>query len=47
MKIILGLFGVAGLFLLRKKKGRDQDNRYFPVQSTSERAAGHPIVGVS
>jgi hypothetical protein len=47
MKVFLGMLGL-GYWLLRKKKaGTDRDNRYFPVQSSSERAAGHPIVGVS
>jgi hypothetical protein len=27
-------------------KGGRRDNDYFPVQSASESAAGHPIVGV-
>lgn len=29
------------------EKESDQANDYFPVQSPSERAAGHPIVGAS
>lgn len=47
MKILLGVFAFAGLWLLRRGKALDRDNRYFPVQSSSERAAGHPIVGAS
>lgn len=46
MKILLGIAGLVALFLTRKK-GNDRDNRYFPVQSDSERIAGHPIVGVN
>lgn len=49
------LEGIAGRFvfssLFRQAKNQNktvrQANRYFPVQSPSERVAGHPIVGVS
>ena len=48
MRVILGLFSLGLLFLMkREKRGDTRDNRYFPVQSDSERIAGHPIVGVS
>ena len=30
-----------------RKEVEEQANDYFPVQSSSEAAAGHPIVGVS
>lgn len=46
MRVIIGILGVLG-FLIMKRKKREQDNRYFPVESSSEIVAGHPIVGVS
>lgn len=46
MKYLLGITGFLVLLFLRKKN-TGEDNRYFPVQSTSERVAGHPIVGAS
>ena len=33
--------------LLSSDSKEEQANDYFPVQSSSERAAGHPLVGVS
>ncbi|MCM2349338.1 MAG: DUF2892 domain-containing protein [Bacteriovoracaceae bacterium] len=46
-----GLSGTCPLYsalgISTRKETKDQDNEYFPVQSISEEAAGHPIVGVS
>lgn len=46
--------GIAGRFFLSsvfrrgtRTKAERQANDYFPVQSPSEVAAGHPLVGVS
>lgn len=46
--------GIAGRFFLssvfrrgNRTKAEKQANDYFPVQSPSEVAAGHPLVGVS
>lgn len=48
MRLIIGLTGLALLFLSRRLNKDDiRNNHYFPVQSSSERVAGHPIVGVS
>lgn len=50
MKILIGfssLFLYTAYRFLFKSKTERQADRYFPVQSSSERAAGHPIVGVS
>lgn len=48
---ITGVTGVCPLYSalgVSTRKGRDNtSNNYFPVQSDSEKAAGHPIVGVS
>lgn len=53
MKLILSIGG-GSVFLLysiyrwnHRDKTEDQANEYFPVQSASEIAAGHPIVGVA
>lgn len=55
----IGIFGgslllLGGFLLLRRLRAQKSEvsedrrsNQYFPVQSDSERAAGHPIVGVS
>lgn len=52
--VVEGILGKCALCSLlgistrsEDKKVEDQANDYFPVQSQSERAAGHPIVGVS
>lgn len=37
----------SALNVSTRKHKDDQANAYFPVQSSSERAAGHPLVGVS
>ena len=46
-----GLIGTCPLYsalgISTRKDIKDRDNEYFPVQSVSERAAGHPIVGAS
>lgn len=48
---IEGVFGTCALYSVlgvNTRSGEEkQANEYFPVQSPSERAAGHPIVGVS
>lgn len=48
---IEGFVGRCALYsflgINRRSPEEDQANSYFPVQSPSERAAGHPIVGVS
>lgn len=41
------MYSALGLSTRDKKETDARSNRYFPVQSDSERAAGHPIVGVS
>lgn len=41
------MYSALGINTRSKEGSEDQANKYFPVQSTSERAAGHPIVGVS
>lgn len=45
----LGVLGGFALYKAYKRGDLDsvvrQANEYFPVQSSSERAAGHPIVG--
>jgi hypothetical protein len=49
--LILSSLTCWGLYLVLGRRTRknvdEQANDYFPVQSTSERAAGHPLVGVS
>lgn len=53
--VIEGLTGVCLFYKasgintrnLGKKSVEEQANEYFPVESSSEEAAGHPIVGVS
>lgn len=49
--VATGLVGTCPVYsalgISTRRIGKDQDNEYFPVQSNSERAAGHPIVGVS
>lgn len=40
------LYSMLGLNT-RTHKNRSLDNEYFPKQSVSERAAGHPIVGLT
>lgn len=47
-----GFIGTCPLYSMlgintRNKARRSLDNEYFPKQSDSERAAGHPIVGVT
>lgn len=45
-----GLVGTCPLYSflgISTRKTEDLDNRYFPKLSDSERAAGHPIVGVT
>lgn len=47
MNIILGLVTIYMIFGRRRQTEEDkQANEYFPTQSSSEIAAGHPIVGV-
>ncbi|WP_408095696.1 hypothetical protein ACJVC5_11685 [Peredibacter sp. HCB2-198] len=45
----LGALGGFALYKAYKRGNLDpvvrQANEYFPIQSSSERAAGHPIVG--
>lgn len=51
--LLMAVFSLMGFGLYRvltkdhQKKNTKRNNDYFPVQSDSERAAGHPIVGVS
>lgn len=53
MKLLLGVGGASLLilYLIHRNKNMSeiekQANLYFPVQSDSEIAAGHPIVGVA
>ena len=48
MNLMLGLVVFYGVFGKRKQTEEDkQANEYFPVQSSSEVVAGHPIVGVA
>lgn len=55
MKYILGISGgmilalnsAANFFSHHYSDVEKQANEYFPVQSPSEVAAGHPLVGVS
>jgi 5-bromo-4-chloroindolyl phosphate hydrolysis protein len=45
-RVVLGAFlSSMAIWALTRKKVVDQANDYFPVQSDSERAAGHPLVG--
>jgi hypothetical protein len=47
--VATGLVGTCPLYsalnISTRKKEEDLANDYFPVQSSSERAAGHPLVG--
>ena len=49
--VATGLIGKCPLYsalgINKKKSVEDQANDYLPVQSDSEKAAGHPFVGVS
>jgi hypothetical protein len=49
--MITGLTGKCPLYsamnINTRKTANEQANDYFPVQSDSERAAGHPLVGAS
>jgi hypothetical protein len=55
IKVVLSslfvLSAAAGVYSLMEETPPEsvdkQANDYFPVQSDSERAAGHPLVGVS
>jgi hypothetical protein len=47
MKYFLGLLGFGVFWMMKRENRKSRDNRYFPVQSASERVAGHPIVGAS
>lgn len=48
---ITGMVGICPLYsalqISTRRESQDASNDYFPVQSASERVAGHPIVGVS
>lgn len=42
------VYSILGVSTRKDQRGPyEQANDYFPVQSDSEKAAGHPIVGVS
>lgn len=41
------LYSAFGVTTRPRATTEEQANDYFPIQSPSEKAAGHPIVGVS